>query len=249
MDSIDPGLIRSYAPRDTRGARNARLLILSLGLAAAVSFAPGRLLHDKPWTPPALKTADFLSGIPVAKDQLRLVVSVLELHKSALAESEKRVLGVDLGTTRVALSMPARVHYAVDLSGERPIEFRVDQQRRELVAVFADPKVQAVELLAAGKRVAVEPGWGRLRALSGQALEERLERGLYDAVKADAAAPAAIEQIKERARPLLARLLNDYLRRAGAFGPDGIAFTSIRFRGDADADRLALLSPASPALQ
>ena len=52
-----------------------------------------------------------------------------------------------------------------------------------------------------------------------------------------------ISQIKERARPLLARLLTDYLRRANALGPDGITITRVKFRGDAEAERLALLTP------
>ena len=174
MNILEPGLIHTGTIRQARGARNARILMLCLVLAAAVSFAVHDRALERTWQPPALKVADFVNGIPTAKDDLTLVVSVLEMQKSALAESEKRVLGVDLGTTRVALSMPARIHYAVDLSGARPVDFRVDPERRELIAVFPDPHVQAVELLAAGKRVAVEAGWGRLRALSGHALEEGL---------------------------------------------------------------------------
>ncbi|MBI5200221.1 MAG: DUF4230 domain-containing protein [Elusimicrobia bacterium] len=199
------------------------------------------LRGDRPWTPPALKAEDFVGGIPVPHDRLRLIVSALDVHKSVLGESGKTVLGVDLGVTKVALSMPARIHYAVDLSGPQPVEFKLHPARRELVAVFPDPAVEAVELMTAGKRVAIDTGWGRLRSYSGRAIEDDLERGLYDAVKADGSAPAVLEQVKERARPLLARLLNDYLRRANALGPDGVIYTRIRFKGDVEYEPLAML--------
>ncbi|MBI4345573.1 MAG: DUF4230 domain-containing protein [Elusimicrobia bacterium] len=239
MNLIETGLI--HDEMRTRGVRSGRLVIACLALAAALAWAAGRRLGPRPWTPPPVSAEDFVVGIPVPHDRLRLIVSVLELHKSVLGESPKTVLGVDLGTTKVSLSMPARVHYAVDLSGVRPVEFRLDAERRELIATFPDPQVEAVELDPSGKRVAVEAGWGRLRAYSGRAVEDALERGLYAAVKADAGAPAVVEQIKERARPLLARLLNDYLRRVSTPGPDGVTVTRVRFRSDVQTDRLAML--------
>lgn len=236
-----PGLIQLKSPKTEGRPGGLRLLFLCLALAAVASFA-FRERPPRPWPGSALNASDFVSGIPKVRDDLRLIVSVLEVHKSVLAENGKRILGFDLGTTRVSLSMPARIHYAVDLSGAEPVEFRLNPERRELIAVFPDPEVQAIELLAAKKQVAIEPGWGRLKALSGRALQEGLERGLYDAVKADAAAPAVVSQIKERARPLLSRLLTDYLRRADAFGAGGVAVTRVRFKGDLDTEKLALLT-------
>lgn len=242
MYDTRPGLIRLPNDKPERGAQNARLLILCLALAAVVSYG----LHDrrpaKPWAGAKLNASDFVSGIPVAHDDLRLVVSVLEVHKSLMAESEKRLFGFDLGTTRVSLTMPTRIHYAVDLSGSKPVDFRFNPQRRELVAIFADPRLQAIEMLASEKRVAIEPGWGRLKALSGHTLQDGLERGLYHAVRVEASTPAIIEQIKERARPLLSRLLTDYLRRTDALGPDGITHARVRFQSDADSEKLALYS-------
>lgn len=246
MNLLDTGLIHDELR--TRSARSGRLVIVCLALTAVLAWAAGRRLAPRPWAPPVVSAEDFVGGIPVPHDRLRLIVSVLDMHKSVLGESPKTVLGVDLGTTRVSLSMPARIHYGVDLSGARPVEFRLDAERRELVATFPDPQVEAVELLSGGKRVAVEAGWARLRAFSGRAVEDALERGLYDSVKADASSPAVVEQIKERARPLLARLLNDYLRRVSTPGPDGVTVTRVRFRSDVQPDRLVMLQRAARTL-
>lgn len=240
MLTQQPGLIQLRNTRAERGRRGGLFVLAFIGLAAAATYGVVELA-PKPWARPSLKPSEFVSGIPIVRDDLRLVVSVLEVHKSVLASSPKRVWGFDLGTTKVSVSMPARIHYAVDLSGPEAVEFNVDPQRRELIAVFPDPVPQAIELIASRKQVAIEPGWARLRALSGHALQDGLERGLYDAVKTDASAPAVLAQIKEQARPVLGRLLLDYLRRANALGPDGITTARVRFRGDTTPTKLAWL--------
>ena len=214
------------------------------GLLAAAVLAAGLksrgpavadLLPGLPRAQHRLRVQDFIQGIPIPREDMRLVVSVLDLNKSVSAESSKSAFGVDLGTTRVSLSVPARVHYAVDLSGKAPVTFRIDEARQTFVAEFPDPEVQAVEILSGGKKTYVEAGWARMKALSGRALEEGLERGLYDSVRADAAAPAALADIRVRARPVLARFVADYLRKAGASdGRGGFTRMRVKFKGDED---------------
>ena len=191
---------------------------------------------------PALSPRAFVAGIPEMRPDMRLVVSRLDFTETIAAESPKVAWGVDWGTTKAVLSVPVRVHYALDLSGPEPVEFRFDANRRTLIAVFPDPEVQAVEIFSGGKRTAVEPGWGRLEALSGRALLDRLDRGVYDAVKAQAASPGALARTKDEARPALARLLAAYLARAG-IRPGSVA---VRFRSDENA--VAAPSPDGPRI-
>ncbi|MBI4424514.1 MAG: DUF4230 domain-containing protein [Elusimicrobia bacterium] len=219
------------------------------------ALAAGWLLHGRlsprlpqSWAPPELKPSDFIDGIPVAREELRLVVGVMDVSKGASAESSKRLFGLDLGTTRVSVSVPARVHFALDLSGDEPVEFRLDRRRRSLTAVFPDPEVQAVEVFSAAKRVTTEAGWGRLSSRSGRALEDALDRGLPDALRREASAPAVLAQVRERARPQLARLLATYLKRAGALGPEGFWAAKVRFRGEPGDEAPVVARTEVPAL-
>ena len=241
MAVLECGRIQWVNHRPAPRRRWARVLFVA-ALAALAAPMLGRLARGRgSWAAPGVRVADFIAGIPGVRERLRLVVAVLDINKSAAAESEKSFMGLDLGTTRVAMSVPVRIHYALDLSGPRPVDFRLHAAGRELVAVFPEPSVEAVELLIAGKRVTTEVGWARLKSRSGRALEDGIERGLYDAVWAEGASPTVIAQVKERARPVLARLLNDYLKRAHALGDGGISVTRIQFRGDTETGALAFL--------
>lgn len=185
------------------------------------------------WVESRLSVRDFVAGINSVQPDLKLVVAKAEFVKVMAGESAKSVLGVDLGTTKASLTVPARVHYAVDLTVPNPVSFRFDRASGVLVAEFAEPGVQAVEVLFQDKRFVVEPGWGRLKERSGKALEEAMERGVYDAVKRDAQAPEAMAAAREKARPMLARFLEGYLHRAGLLRVDrGVEAVSVRFPGD-----------------
>ncbi len=180
-----------------------------------------------------LSVRDFVSGISSIQPDLKLVVAKVELMKTMTGESAKSVLGVDLGTTKAVLTVPARVHYAVDLAGEAPVAFHFDRATRILAVDFPEPAVQAVEVLIQDKRTVVEPGWGRLRDRSGKALEEAMERGVYDAVKRDASAPQALAAVREKARPVLARFLEGYLSRSGLLRvPGGVELVAVRFKDE-----------------
>ena len=194
----------------------------AFALAAAAIMA----WHGRAQT--ALSARGFVSGLPALTPDMRLVVARLDYVETLSAENPKVAWGVDWGTTKAVLSVPVRAHYALDLSGPAPVEFRFDADRRALTAVFPDPEVQAVEIFSGGKRTAVEPGWGRLEALSGRALLDGLDRGARDAAKAEAAAPGALARTKEEARPALARLLASYLSRSG----NEPASVAVRFRSD-----------------
>ena len=195
--------------------------LAAFALAAAVMAWRGR-------AQPALSARGFVAGIPALTPDMRLVVARLDFTETVAAESPKVAWGVDWGTTKAVLSVPVCVHYALDLSGPEPVRFQFDANRRTVIAIFPDPEVQAVEIFSGGKRTAVEPGWGRLEALSGRTLLDNLDRGVYDAAKAEAGRPAALARTKGEARPALARLLASYLARAGIEGRN----VAVRFRSD-----------------
>ena len=179
---------------------------------------------------PELDARHFVSGIPTITPDLKLTVATMDLIKNASGESPKVAWGVDWGTTKAVLSVPARVHYAIDLSGPQPVAFSVDKVTGILTATFPDPQVQAVEIFSGRKQVVIEPGWGRLEALSGQALADALDRGMYDTIKTDADDPRGMEQIRERSRPELEKLVADYAKKLGAT-QTGIV---IRFQSEAE---------------
>lgn len=212
---------------------NTRLSLILL--AAFLAFAA---FHMRANSGAPLNSRDFVSGIPTIEPDLKLAVAHMDFVKTAAAESRKDYWGFDLGTTRVALSVPARVHYAIDLSGPSPVEFKFDSGQRSLAAVFPDPQVQAVEVFTQKKRTITEVGWGRLGALSGQSLADGLERGLYDGISRDASAPRAVALVREQARTALMKLVARYAKLSGR--PDvavsvsfqseqtGIAVSSLR---------------------
>ena len=195
---------------------------------AAVALAAAAIMAWRGRAQPVPSARGFVAGIPALTPDMRLVVARLDFTETVAAESPKVAWGVDWGTTKAVLTVPVRVHYALDLSGPEPVQFRFDANRRTLTAVFPDPEVQAVEIFSGAKRTAVEPGWGRLEALSGRALLDGLDRGVRDAVQAEAAAPGALARTKDEARPALARLLASYLARTGTESRN----VAIRFRSD-----------------
>lgn len=180
-----------------------------------------------------LSVRDFVSGLAEVQPDLKLVVAHVELMKTMSGMSAKTVMGLDMGVTRAVLIVPARVHYAVDLTAAEPVAFRFDSATRILTAEFPQPAVQAVEVLLHDKRTVIEPGWGRLRERSGKALEEGMERGVYDAVKRDAAQAPALAAVREKARPVLARFLEGYLQRAGLLrAKNGVSAVAVRFKDE-----------------
>ena len=146
---------------------------------------------------------------------LRLVVANLDLTQSLSAQSPKVSWGVDWGTTKVSLSVPARVHYAIDLSGAQPVRFEPDAKNGTLTAIFSEPEVQAVEIFSENRQTVIEPGWGRFAAFSGAGLVDALDRGLYASLWRQAGTPAQLEQVKTLAGPALGKLVSDYLARTG----------------------------------
>lgn len=203
--------------------RHARSPLLAL-LAVAGIFA-WRGLRPAP----RLDARGFVDGLPRLSADLRLTVATMDLVKTVSGESRKAAWGVDWGTTTAVVSVPARVHYAVDLSGPEAVSLRYDARRRVVTAEFPRPRVLAVELSSRRKRALVAPGWARLESLSGRALLDRLEHDLEDAVRADAESPRAVALAMGVARPALERLVADYASRAGAEG----AAADVRFRDEA----------------
>ncbi len=209
-----------------------------IALALLVLVIVGGLLvwraQRASWVESRLSVRDFVSGLTSVQPDLKLVIAKVDLIKTMTGESAKSVMGWDLGTTRAVLSVPARVHYAVDLTAGEPVRFRYDRASRVLSAEFDAPQVQAVEVFFQDKRAVVEPGWGRLKERSGKALQEAMEAGVYAAVKRDAEAPEALAAARDKARPILARFLEGYLSRAGLLRVEGgVEAVAVRFAGDA----------------
>jgi hypothetical protein len=177
---------------------------------------------------PRLDARGFVDGLPRLQADLRLTVATMDLVKTVSGESRKTAWGVDWGTTTAVVTVPARVHYAVDLSGPDAVALRYDARARVVTAEFPQPRVLAVELSSREKRALVSPGWARAEAFSGRALLDRLERSLDDEVRADAESPRALALARGVARPALERLLVDYAARAGAKGATAV----VRFRGE-----------------
>lgn len=192
------------------------------------------LWRDLTKTEVDLRISEFVDGLPTAEDDLALVVTQLDMTKSLYAENTKTKWGIDLGTTKVLLSVPSKVHYAVDLTGEKPIRFEIDSERRLFRAYFPDPEVLAVEIFDENRRLIVDTGWGRLRSRSGEAMIDELERRKYSAVREKAEAPEMIDMVRQRARPVLARFIALYLQQGNSFGSADNSFESIEihFQGD-----------------
>ncbi len=185
---------------------------------------------------PAPNAAEFVSGLTQLSPEMHLVVAKLDFTETAQADSPKTIWGVDLGTTRASVSVHSRARYSVDLSGNG-VTLNLDA-RRILTAVFPDPQVDSVELFLRDRRTLVQPGWGRLGVFSGQALLDKLDRGLYDAAKARAGTPAELAEVREIARARLIKLAEDYARQLGA----GRVTVVVRFRSE-----LSVFGPAAAA--
>lgn len=201
--------------------KKAWLLTLALlSVAGALAWRSRR--------PRALDARRFVEGLPLVSADLRLAVATMDLTKTVSGESPKTSWGVDWGTTRAAVTVPARVRYAVDLSGADAVTFRYDPRARALTAEFPAPKVLSVEPSYRERRALVSAGWARSEAFSGRALVDRLERELDAAVRADAESPRAVALAEGAARPALQRLVADYAARAGTGG----ASVAVRFRDE-----------------
>jgi len=207
--------------------------------AGALAFAVGVggvfawRSHRAAWVESRLSVRDFVSGLTSVQPDLKLVIARVDLVKTMTGESAKSVMGLDFGTTRAVLSVPARVHYAIDLTAGEPVKFRFDRASRVLVAEFAAPQVQAVEVFFQDKRTVIEPGWGRLKDRSGKALQEAMEAGVYAAVKRDAEAPEALAAARDKASPILTRFLEGYLSQAELLRVEGgVEVVTVRFAGD-----------------
>jgi hypothetical protein len=179
-------------------------------LFVVAAVLAGVFLYKGPNGPNA---REFVRGLPMLTPDFKLTVARMDLIWSAQAESPKTVFGIDLGTTKASVSVPARVHYAIDLSGEDPVSFRVEGGA--LVAVFPDPQVQAVELMLKDEQVLISPGWGRSALFSGRSLAEGLERGLYDSLRSDASSRRMLGPVQQQARKQLAKFVSDYVRNRG----------------------------------
>ena len=86
---------------------------------AAVCGILALLLAGLAWRlarrPADLSAQSFIGGLPTLEPGLKLEIARLNLVETAAGESPKVVWGVDWGTTRAVISVPARIHFALDL--------------------------------------------------------------------------------------------------------------------------------------
>ncbi len=196
------------------------------------------------------RVREFVSGIPVGTNNMHLVVTTLDVTKHIVAENRKRKFGIVLGTTKVSLSVPARLHYAVDLSGKQPIIFDFDSATGVFRVTFPDPEIQAVEIFSEDKETVVEVGWARLRSHSGRYLEEQLDRDLYREIRSQGSAPQTIRFVKLRSRPALAQFVARYLNNQGVWGMEsGFSHIAVSFHSDMGPAAATLFDPVSLELE
>ncbi len=179
------------------------------------------------------RAAEFVEGLPVSREDMSLVVTQVDLTQTLYAENTKVQWGIDLGTTKVLISVPARLHYAIDLEAERPVTFEVDSKERVLHAYFPDPQVLAVEILGENSREIVDVGWGRLGSRSGQALKDRLDSRKYETIRRKGQSAAMLAMVRDKARPVLSRFVALYLVQSGVWSESGFDRVVVHFAGDA----------------
>jgi hypothetical protein len=198
------------------------------------------------------RVSQFVIGMPISKEEMSLVVTMLDFTNNSVAENTKTRYGINFGTTKVSLSVPARLHYAIDLSGDRPVAFEVDGVNNIFTAVFLDPEIQAVEIFTKDRSEVIEVGWDRLRSQSGISMREALEENIYDEISAVGKAPDTIAHIRDEARLVLADFVKTYLDSRGEWRSDGgFTIVDIRFTGDSAAAAVIespRLDPIDPKL-
>jgi hypothetical protein len=178
----------------------------------------------------------FVSGIPVGRDDASLVVHTLDFTHTGVAENTKKRLGIPFGTTTVFMSVPTRIHYAVDFSGAKAVEFYVDGETGSFIAIFPDPEIQAVELFYHDKKEMVKVGWGRLKSRSGEHLKDQLEQNLYNEIHDLGINEEVLRKVRDQARPVLAKFVTTYLDNRGEWDIDGgFLHVEVKFTGDAQA--------------
>ena len=175
----------------------------------------------------------FVSGIPVSRDDTSLVVQTLDFTHTSIVENTKKRFGINFGTTTVFMSVPTRIHYAVDFSGTRPVEFYVGGETGTFTAVFPDPGIQAVEIFSHNKTEMVKVGWGRLESRSGEHLKDQLEQNLYDEVHDIGINEEVLYEVRDQARTVLEKFITSYLDNRGEWDIDGgFLHVEVKFTGD-----------------
>jgi len=178
----------------------------------------------------------FVSGISVFSDDTSLVVQTLDLTHTSVAKNTKKRFGIDFGTTTVSISVPTRIHYAVDFSGAKPVAFHIDSETGTFTAIFSDPEIHAVEIFLHDKTEMVKVGWGRLESRSGEHLKDQLEQNLYNEIHDIGINEEVLYEIRDQARPVLAKFVTTYLDNRGEWDIDGgFLHVEVKFTGDAQA--------------
>ena len=157
------------------------------------------------------RAMDFVNSLPVVEQSMALVVARMELTHTLYEENEKKVMGVNFGTTKASVTVPATVHYAIDLSGKQPVSFEISQTESRFTAVFPAPDVLAVEIVDKNQQIMVDAGWGRMKSRSGESLVEKLEGERYDTILQRAQESGLMKQARREARASLEKFVRNYL--------------------------------------
>jgi hypothetical protein len=173
----------------------------------------------------------ILSSLARLTNQSKLVVLSATLDVEVVKSSEKKYLGIDLGTTVVRLKARSnRAQYFVPLRGVSEKNFNYDSEARKLEFTVPPPRLDesVVEVQSDPDRIDVEvkTGWARLREFSGAYLLDEAKRDLREAVLQSARSELYAEKARESARNRLRELLSPLIE---ALQP-GTAL-EIRFEG------------------
>lgn len=154
-------------------------------------------------------TTTFTAAIPrlVTNEGMSLEVAVLEGTETFSRSDERRVLFdlVDLGTTETEIRVPVTYRYNVDLEGE----WRIDV--RDHACIVHAPPIRptlppAIHTDRMEKRAS--RGWARFDVDEQM---EALERSITPTLSERAAAPEAIDLVRERARRRVAEFVRNWL--------------------------------------
>lgn len=161
------------------------------------------------------------------------VVASLEEMVTGAYISDKTLAGIDLGATSLEYRFPVTFLYAIDFSGDKPIDFRVTPETRTLVAIFPEVELLAVETDLGALEKELSVGWARMRAQSGREVQQRFSDNVMRDLRAKGKHHSNIYLVRETARRQLAGFVQDYLLHQQRFGEDGVEIIVVRFANEA----------------
>ena len=158
-----------------------------------------------------------------------LVLAVLDTQVAGEYASYKDLLGVDFGTTSLTFSVPVRYHYAVDIAGEDPIAFRLDQATGTLFLSVPPLRVLSAEADFGKLEKTTKVGWGRMGRFSGKDVERQFRERVAQDVREKGNRPLMRIEAEAAGRKELEALVRRFLEQAHPDSVESIKSVVISF--------------------